>query len=70
MDDKTGAVSEYASEQRAETPFVALGQLSLKTPPFSTRATKKGNAAPTDQKEKHSDHPSFYSLKELAENGK
>lgn len=52
MDDKTGAVSKYMSEQRAETPFVALGQFSLKATPFSTRVTRKENAGPTDQKKK------------------
>lgn len=52
MDDKTGAVSKYMSEQRAETPFVALGQFSMKATPFSTRVTRKENAGPTDQKKK------------------
>lgn len=42
-------------------PFVALGQFSLKTSPFSSTVTRKGNAAPRDQKEKYSDHLSFYS---------
>lgn len=39
---------------------MALGQFSQKTPPFSTGVTRKRNAAPTDQKEKHSDHPEFF----------
>lgn len=44
QDDKTGAVSEYASEQRAE----AFGQFSQKSPLFFTRVTRKRNAGPTD----------------------
>ena len=49
MDDKTGRVSEYASELRAETPFGALlRQFPLKTMPFSTGVTRKGNAVPAD----------------------